>query len=237
MEVLSPNEWGARVDYDKWDDVFYLKDKVGVHWGGNEQPSWASGPDAEKMILRRWEDWHLDGKGWRGLAYGWGIGASGLIYRIRGWNNYGAHTGDEDGDSISNNKEVIPFVFIMGKNSGPPTDAMWESARWLYHELQKDNRGDKDFEVKGHKELKGTDTVCPGPFIMSGLQRISEPLPSELELRVIALEEAHVGRDLDKMAERIAREERRSAEIEQENQRQWRVIQDVADFVAAVRAL
>ncbi|WP_461521036.1 peptidoglycan recognition protein family protein [Porticoccus sp.] len=168
MQMVSPQEWGARVNYDAWADTPYIKDDIAIHWGGTKQPTWKDGVEAEKKILQAWERYHIDGRGWRGIAYGFAIGASGTVYRLRGKNNYGAHRGDKDGDGISNNKEIVPIVFIMGEDSGPPTEAMWKSMSELYWWLLEQPWTDGIMSVWGHRELGSDSTQCPGDDIIAG---------------------------------------------------------------------
>jgi hypothetical protein len=116
MYGVSPQDWGAAVNYDQWNDPHYDKDKIICHWVGVPVPDSAARGEvsAEKAQLRSSEKWHIENRGWRGIAYGWAIGNSGTCYRLRGWNIYGAHVGDVDRDGIVENKEGIPVLFIVG---------------------------------------------------------------------------------------------------------------------------
>lgn len=180
MDFISPAEWGAEVDYDGWTDTPYIKDDVAIHYNGPAVPTWLDGVEAEMAYLRGVERYHKDIKGWRGVAYGYAVGASGTVYRLRGKNNYGAHQGDWDGDGISNNKEVIPILFILGENQDP-TAEMWLGARALYQWLLTQDWTDRDLRVKGHKEIQPKPTACPGSFIMHGINqgwvKIPPPVP------------------------------------------------------------
>lgn len=178
MNVYSPKEWGAKVDYDLWDDAPKDEDKIIVHYGGNasfagdearclargysEWPSVA----AEKAVLRIYEQSHLS-RGWRGLAYGWAIGQSGNVYRIRGWNRYGAHKGDLDLDGIPENEEGIPVLFLLGGDQVPTPEALATFAA-LHTELE---MAEGTLPVYGHKEIAllgtGTTTSCPGVHLTS----------------------------------------------------------------------
>lgn len=163
---ISPEQWQAQVDYDSWDDRYTPDDSIGLHHGGGGDYRAGNAPYSmaqEMSQLRSWESLHL-GKGWKGLAYGWGFGLSGAVYRIRGWGTYGAHTGDRDGDGISNNTEVIPFLMIASGNNHimtPEADASIKRMR-RYVEAESGRK----LTLYGHQELRGTATTCPGPNYM-----------------------------------------------------------------------
>lgn len=167
--VLSPQQWGARVDYDTWRDPFTPDDGVALHHGGSaDYPAGRTPYSQSNEIaqLRSWERYHIDTRGWRGLAYGWGIGQTGTIYRIRGFNTYGAHSGDVDGDGISNNSEVVPFIWIASGNRHTMSAAAAGSIRWARQNLILP-RSPRALYLWGHQELKGTATSCPGPAGMT----------------------------------------------------------------------
>lgn len=178
MRVYSPREWRAQVDYDTWDDPPKDEDKIIVHYGGNANfagdpirsadrgySGWPS-VAAEMAVLRIYEQSHLS-RGWRGLAYGWAIGQSGSVYRIRGWNRYGAHRGDLDEDGIPENEEGIPVLFILGGDQVPTQDAL-DTFAAMHTELEMD---EGPLAVYGHQEIAqmgtGTITSCPGKHLMA----------------------------------------------------------------------
>lgn len=161
---LSPKEWGARVDYDQWNDRYTPDDGVVLHNGGNGNYPAAIAPyTAVKEIdqLRRWEDYHIDGRGWRGLAYGWAIGQSGICYRVRGWNTYGAHQGDIDGDGIPNNAELLPVLWIASGLHHTPSEAFHATFTRL-RVYQEETTG-RVLRLAGHQEVQPKPTSCPGP--------------------------------------------------------------------------
>jgi len=163
MRVYAPSEWGATIDYDNWNDPFTPDDGIALHHGGSSDYPAAQPPyttTKEIAQLRSWERYHLS-KGWRGIAYGWAVGQTGNLYRLRGWNRYGAHLGDIDGDGIANNVEIVPIIWIASgllHTMSPEAEAAIEwlrtnviepaspAATWLY----------------GHKEIQPKPTSCPG---------------------------------------------------------------------------
>ena len=166
-DVLSPTDWGARINYDLWTDPYTPDEGVVIHHGGRGDYVAAQHPfsrDAEMSLLRSWEKFHLS-KGWRGLAYGWAIGQTGTIYRIRGWNRYGAHLGDIDGDGIANNEELIPIIWILSGLIHRSSQAMQDSTVWLRGNVI-EPKAPKARQLYGHQEVQDKSTTCPGPLSM-----------------------------------------------------------------------
>jgi hypothetical protein len=177
--TLSPKDWHALRDYDTWNDPFTPDDGVALHHGGGadyeaHNPPYSQAKEIQQ--LQQWEGFHIYSRGWRGIAYGWAVGQTGTTYRLRGWNKYGAHTGDMDGDGIANNDEIIPILFI-GSGSrvalSPAAQAAVERLRyWL------ESQAGWKLRLYGHRELKGTVTSCPGVY---GMQYVTanRELPEE----------------------------------------------------------
>ena len=168
---VSPFEWGARRDYDKWTDAWVPKDKIVIHYGGGANSAGSVNPggpemqiEDEKSVLRGWERYHIDGRRWRGIAYCYAVGQSGEVYRLRGWNLNGAHYGNDDleYDGIPENREAIPVVFILGGDQRP-TDKAYAAFRRLREYLEM-TMG-KGLYLSYHQEVArsgGHNTACPG---------------------------------------------------------------------------
>lgn len=165
MTIYSPEQWGAQVDYDSWNDPFTPDDGVALHHGGSSDYLAAQPPytfEKETALLRGWERYHL-GRGWRGLAYGYGVAQSGRIYRIRGFNRYGAHLGDIDGDGVANNDEIIPIIWLASGKHHTVTEAAHESIVFLRRVII-EARSPAATRLYGHKEIQlDKPTSCPGP--------------------------------------------------------------------------
>lgn len=165
MRIYSPTEWGARVNYDTWNDPFTPDDGVALHHGGGSDYAAAQPPytlEKSAQLLRSWERYHLS-RGWRGLAYGWGVDQGGRIFRIRGWNRYGAHLGDIDGDGIANNDEIVPIIWIASGNHHQMTEAADQAVQWLRLNVIQAESPNATF-LWGHKEVQlDKPTSCPGP--------------------------------------------------------------------------
>ena len=175
--AVSPAAWRSKIKYDSWADPVHKKDAIAIHHGGNNDYAAGRQPystEAEMAQLRAWERYHLSKK-WRGLAYGYGVGQSGTAYRIRGWNNYGAHLGDVDGDGVSNNQEIIPVILIMSGKLHTPSPEMMVTIHRMrgYFEATEETA----LWLNGHQEIQTQKTSCPGPNNMAWIRehRISAP--------------------------------------------------------------
>ena len=195
---LSPQQTGFTVDYDGWSDTPHVKDKAILHYNGPAVTDYTDGIDREKRYLRAVERHHL-GKGWRGFAYAYAVGMSGTVFRARGWNNYGAHRGDMDGDGISENNEGIPILLILGEGQSPNAD-MLTSVVELIEKLAADRRSDGLLEVYGHRDV--SSTPCPGDLVYdllldwppssipSGTLVLGEPRGSQAQAEAWAISNA-----------------------------------------------
>ena len=167
LNFVSPKDWGALKDYDSWDYGPWNVDKWVVHYGGG--PNYAGDAvkaaekgysfpsrEAEMAVLRSWERWHVNGRGWKGIAYNYAIGQSGTVYRLRGENQAAATKGDYEPDGIPENQEARAVVFILGGDQ-VPTDAALDAFKRLYFEMG------PGLPVIVHSDVK--DTLCPGDFL------------------------------------------------------------------------
>ena len=178
MEVLSPTDWGARVNYDDWNDQYVQKDKIFVHYNGGT-PVAQGGVDVEIARLQAAENHHIDTRGWRGIAYGWAIGSTtGTIFRLRGWNLYGAHLGDIDEDGVLENFEGIPVYFTVGDDQ-PISMAAKRSFAELRTYLEQ--HVGTQLPVYGHRDTQ--QTTCPGDVLYAWVQSMSNggwPMPDPM---------------------------------------------------------
>lgn len=178
-DAVAPAGWGARIDYDTWSPSTTPRDKVVVHYGGGANRAGYI-PDAAKEmeVLRGWERWHIDGRGWRGIGYGWAVGQTGTLYRLRGFADYAAHRGDYEPDGIPENREAFPVVFILGGDQQPTVDAV---ATFTDVHQALEAHTSTDLPVYGHQEIAqhgtGTSTACPGAPLMTIIEQLRQGDP------------------------------------------------------------
>lgn len=173
--------WGSRLTYPDGTTSFNL-DKIVIHWGGLTNGG-AGSEAVESRILRGWQGYHIDSKGWSDIAYGYAVGQTGLRYRLRGWNRQGATSGDIDDDGIPENAEAVSFVWIGGtKTAGGPSPAALRSLGRLILDVFAEYG---EVPVTVHSDHKATS--CPGDDIRSWVnargweQATPTPIPEEGE--------------------------------------------------------
>lgn len=175
-------DWGSRTEYADYTKLPFRPDKVVIHYGG-----WTTqivGVEDEKDRLRRWQRYHIDGRGWTDIAYNFAVGDSGSVYRLRGYNRSGAQSGDYEPDGIPENHEAIGVVWIGGapkpENGGPysPSEQAYAAMGRLVREADMPT-------VLGHRQIKPGSTSCPGSYWQDWIdnQRWKiEPPPEEEDM-------------------------------------------------------
>ena len=160
--------WGSRLIYPDGVKQPWQPDKWVVHYGGGVNRAGVIGGRTpteqiatEQSVLRSWQRWHIDGKGWQDIAYNYAIGQSGTIYRLRGENRAGATRGDFEPDGIPENHEARAVVFILG-GTQKPTDAAYAAFRHIWATDPMPVIGHRDVAISGSG---GTATACPGEHL------------------------------------------------------------------------
>lgn len=105
--------------------------------------------------------WHMDPAGRLkapAICYHFAIEPDGAIYQVNSLESIAWHAGNSNGYSIG--------VELNGNfETEQPTDAQLHSLRWLVAQLEA--KLARTLELKGHKELPGNATACPGKNMMS----------------------------------------------------------------------
>lgn len=160
-DAVSPRAWGATIDYDTKTWRPWNPDKYVLHYGGDAVRGADDGPGREQAVLRAWEHYHVNSKGWQGIAYNYAIGQSGTLYRLRGENRSGATSGDYEPDGIPENHEARAVVFILG-GVQEPSEAALDTFRQMW--------AADPMPVIGHRQASTTGTLCPGTHLMRFIQ-------------------------------------------------------------------
>ena len=150
-------EWGSSLVYP--DNPVRVPRYLVIHYGGTTND--IVGVEAEMYRLRAWQNYHINGKGMRDIAYCYAVGDSGMVYRMRGNNDNGGNkSSDRTPEGDSYNEASIAVVWIGGTGAGEPTPEAYESMAQIVYE----NPG---LVVKSHNLTKvenGSGTGCPGEY-------------------------------------------------------------------------
>lgn len=96
---------------------------------------------------------HLD-RGWSDIGYHYGIGADGTLHYGRDPERIGAHAAGANADTLG-------VAFIADLRIRPPTPDQLDALERLLRQLM-DVHGLTIEDVRGHREVGTTSTVCPG---------------------------------------------------------------------------
>lgn len=103
--------------------------------------------EQEKRIVRSFQNYHMDGHGWSDIGYHYVIFASGNVYEGRNINSWGAHA--------LNANHTTGFCFVMGPGDTPSQEMLH-----AFHALR---RMHGITRYRGHRQVPGNATWCPGP--------------------------------------------------------------------------
>ena len=112
------------------------------------------------QTIRSIADYHIQVKGWRGVAYHFAIGWDGTVYQLNGVDRKTNHAKD-------NNTHTIGVALVGNYDRNEPSVAMLQSAAALVAYLRDAYHAER---VLFHRDLKATD--CPGRFAVIALDSL-----------------------------------------------------------------
>jgi hypothetical protein len=152
--IVDQPEWGSRLIYLDGSLGRFAPRQWVLHWGGGGPYHSATRAEAASL-LRKWQAFHIDSRGWRDIAYNYASSAAEdtVAHRLRGENPNGAHTNSALWGPITR-----AFVFYTGpKGPDRPSDNQLRSFARLW--------ASDPLPVTGHGLLDGQSTQCPGPWL------------------------------------------------------------------------
>jgi hypothetical protein len=155
---VTRSQWGSSFNYGNNTRMPSTCRGVALHWEGPRMGTFSH--DLCDNKVRQIEDFHVDGRGWAGIAYNALVCPHGYVYEGRGIRYRNAANGDPT-------KNAAYFaVCYLGGQGDPFTDpaqaAFVRAVQWL-----RADGGAGDY-VKGHRDL--TATACPGDTIWGWLR-------------------------------------------------------------------
>ncbi len=149
--------WGAKPPVDRIRDNWADGVTLVVHHTAGTVP--AKTELAEHEEMRAIQRMHQK-QGWDDIGYNYVIMPSGRVYEGRGFGIRGAHT-------LDHNTGTIGVSFAGNYELKKPSRAQIRAFRNLVNNLKR--HGADITRIRGHKQMPGQSTACPGRFLMRAL--------------------------------------------------------------------
>lgn len=174
MGVIAPNirgrrTWGAvapqnRPTYDDWDDNRLT---LVTHHTAGAAPTTLNKVKAELRGIQKAHMSGARGEPFNDIGYNYLIDRLGRVWEGRGWGVRGAHT-------LGHNTNTIGISF-MGNHDVTKLNRVQRLSYYrLVRKLQR--HGANIVDIKGHREMPGQSTACPGKYGISQLRWINRRL-------------------------------------------------------------
>jgi len=133
------------------------------------------------------QSYHMDVNKWSDVGYNLLVDQRGRVYEGRGWDVLGAH-------ATGHNAGWIGVRWIGDATKIEPSAAAKKAMRWCVEEAQR--RAGRKLQVRGHGQLPGQATECPGP---AWRRWIETGMPVEADVKPNDVVDALLSRRLDKV--------------------------------------
>lgn len=197
--IVSRSEWGARHgngnDVSRnmpWGEVVFHTEAGAIRkedWEVIE--AYANGVDVSSVSEKQWmlnvENFHVNTRGWNGIAYSFLISFDGTIYEGRGWGRQGAHT--------ENRNSTAAGVCFRGHGDlQEATPAQIASAQWLIGEGIRLGKLKPNPKISSHSDYSLKGKTCCGlkirPILgvfknITGPSTSHTPTPSEEDISIM----------------------------------------------------
>lgn len=177
MQVVSRKSWGARAPRGRQTVPWSQRVGVAVHH--------SAGPTSQSVAAI--QSYHMDVNKWSDVGYNLLVDQQGRVYEGRGWDVLGAH-------ATGHNAGWIGVCWIGDATKVEPSPAAKRAVRWCVEEAQR--RAGRKLQVRGHGQLPGQATECPGP---AWRKWITAGMPVEDDMPAKKVADELLGRRLDKV--------------------------------------
>lgn len=152
-KILSREEWGARSPVETPETIAGPLPFTVVHHGGSKQYC-TTQEECTKMV-RNYQDFHMDKRGWNDIGYNFVVGEDGNIYEGRGWDTMGAHAPTYNSRSVG--------ICVIGDFSNRlPNEAALNAVKDLIQCGVSTNKLKEGYKLIGHRQSAASSTKCPG---------------------------------------------------------------------------
>lgn len=141
---------------------------LSVHWPGTNQKFANASWETIAAALRGYRNYHVNNNKWADIGYNFGITPSGDIVVLAGPDRVAAHSASKAYPLA--NHEWIGVLLLLGPGESP-TKKMVDA----FKELRSDvlSSSPKATQVRGHQQIHGTSTSCPGPGGLNLVRQVS----------------------------------------------------------------
>ncbi|CAK9812966.1 Peptidoglycan-recognition protein LB [Anthophora plagiata] len=149
--IVSRQDWGARPPLERVPMEVTPTPYVVIHHGGIAK--YCYDEKACAAIVRSYQNYHLDDRGWFDIGYNFVVGEDGKAYEGRGWDFVGAHAPGYNTQSIG--------ICVIGDFSDflPNGEALKTVHALINYGVSLGKiRG--DYHLIGHRQVRST--LCPG---------------------------------------------------------------------------
>lgn len=129
---------------------------LAFHWPGDDVRR--DTPEEVMAALRGWQAAHMDGRGYRDIAYQEAIDQDGNGYRLRGLRYQSGANGDT---STNEHYGAVLLVLAIGER---PSPAMVAACRRVVRRHR--TLFPRSARLVGHQTIRPEPTACPGPHVM-----------------------------------------------------------------------
>jgi N-acetylmuramoyl-L-alanine amidase len=155
--IIGRKHWAAIAPRDRTFDQWSSGVTLVVHHTAGSAPQTRAGEAIEMRSIQRAHFAH----GWSDIGYNYVIMPSGRVWEGRGYGIRGAHT-------ANNNTNTIGVSFAGNYDVNRPTRASLRAYRRLVRHLRRAGADIK--RVRGHQQMPQQATACPGRYLMRALR-------------------------------------------------------------------
>lgn len=157
MKIYSREEIGLRKPVGISSNFNFLKGGVALHYGGPGPTKPPTDLQEVFSLWRAWQKFHIDGRGWKDIAYSFGVSDAGHVLMGRGFNTRCGANGTNDAN------ERYGAICWLGGGNAKPSDAAIDAIVDLIAYARE--QGAIGIEVRPHNYFVKTD--CPNGILTS----------------------------------------------------------------------
>ncbi|KAI8782196.1 peptidoglycan recognition protein long form splice form 1 [Biomphalaria glabrata] len=169
LNIVTREEWGAReprsVSYLPKQPVPY----VFIHHSAGAE---CFNKSACSKVVRGYQDFHMDGRGWDDIGYSFVVGGDGTVFEGRGWDRIGAHT-------LGFNSVGLGFCLSGDFTDHLPPKIQMDTVKMLIKCGVDLGKIDSNYTLRGHRDMKPS-TACPGDALYAEIRTWPHYVTSDL---------------------------------------------------------